>query len=179
MSRAIAVPIRQQMVELHLAGQSYAAIARQLQQSSASVRQICRRYRPGEASCLQPHYENCGRHGQRSEVRIWRAAVYLKRRHRHWGAGYIQVLLRQRWPEAKLPTVRTMQRWFRAAQVALPVAVRPTAPRARAAQVHQCWQVDAISHQPLRDGSFACWLSVTDEASGALLASSAFPLCRL
>jgi transposase len=47
MPSAIAVPIRQQMVELREQGKSYREIAQQLGQSEHSVRQICRRWRTG------------------------------------------------------------------------------------------------------------------------------------
>jgi DNA-binding CsgD family transcriptional regulator len=44
MPAAIAVPIRQQMVDLKAQGKSYREIAQQLQQSHHSVRRICTRY---------------------------------------------------------------------------------------------------------------------------------------
>jgi hypothetical protein len=175
MPAAIAVPIRQQMVDLQAQGKSYREIAQQLQQSRPSVRRICARYH--REHTLVPHTQQCGHRGIRFERLIWRSAIYLKRRHRDWGGGIIRVLLQRRWPEHSIPSERTLQRWFRAAGVSSPV--RPAAPprRQRAPQVHQCWQVDAVSHQSLADGQQASWLSATDEASGALLACNAFPLC--
>lgn len=177
MPTAIAVPIRQQMIELRTQGKSYQQIAEQLSQSPHSVRGICRRWRKLGAAGLAPSYERCG-HRQIHFARLmWRAAIYLKRRHPDWGGGFIRLQLQQRWSGQPIPCERTLQRWFRAAGVATPAARRPVGPpRERARQAHQCWQVDALSHQSLADGSSASWLTATDEASGAVLEGSVFPL---
>lgn len=176
MPSAIAVPIRQQMVELREQGKSYREIAQALGQSRHSVRQICRRWRSGGSEALVPNYERCGHPGVKFERLVWRSAIYLKRRHRQWGGGIIRVILQQRWSERPIPSERTLQRWFRAAGVGS-APVQPTRPRReRAVRAHECWQVDAVSHQRLGDDSQASWLSATDEASGALLGCSAFPL---
>jgi DDE superfamily endonuclease len=44
-----------------------------------------------------------------------RAACWLRRHHRSWGAGLIHDLLRQRWPERTVPSPRSLQRGFREA----------------------------------------------------------------
>lgn len=174
MPAAIAVPIRQQMVELQAQGKSYREIAQQLQQSRHSVRRICTRYQHEQT--LVPHTERCGQRGVHFERLIWRSAIYLKRRHRDWGGGIIRVQLQQRWPERSIPCERTLQRWFCAAGVGSPLKQAIPCRRERAQQVHQCWQVDAVSHQALADGQQASWVSAIDEASGALLGCSVFPL---
>jgi hypothetical protein len=75
MPSAIAVPIRQQMVELREQGKSYREIAQQLGQSEHSVRQICRRWRTGGREALEPNYERCGHHGVKFERLVWRSAI--------------------------------------------------------------------------------------------------------
>ncbi|MEO1401597.1 MAG: helix-turn-helix domain-containing protein [Cyanobacteria bacterium J06635_1] len=179
MPSAIAVPIRRQMIELRKQGKSYREIAQQLGQSRHSVRQICHRWRKGGEAALEPNYGQCGYRGITFERLVWRSAIYLKRRHPEWGGGFIRVKLQQRWPNHSIPSKRTLQRWFRVAEVDSAPMRAPIPRRARAKQVHQCWQVDAVSHQRLADGSEASWLSATDEASRALLACSAFPLCPI
>lgn len=179
MPSAIAVPLREQIVELRGQGKSYREIANELHQSHSSVRRVCRRYRADDAQSLQPHYEQCGRRGVQFERVVYRSAIYLKRRHRSWGGGIIRIQLQQRWPERTIPSERTLQRWFREAGVSSAPPGAPRERRARAKGVHQCWQVDAVSHQTMVDGAQACWLSTTDEASGALLEASVFPLCLL
>lgn len=177
MPAAIAVPIRQQMVELQAQGQSYRAIAQQLQQSRHSVRRICARYH--REHTLVPQTERCGHRGVRFERLVWRSAIYLKRRHPDWGGGIIRVQLQRRWPERAIPSERTLQRWFCAAGVSQSVQPAAAPRRERAQQVHQCWQVDAVSHQTLSTGQQVSWLSAIDEASGALIGCCVFPLCRL
>lgn len=176
MPSAIAVPIRQQIVALRAQGKSYQEIATALHQSYSSVRRICRRYRTADDRSLQPSYERCGHRASQFEGLVYRSAIYLKRRHPSWGGGIIRVKLQQRWSERAIPSERTLQRWFHQAGVnsAPPRILSPR--RLRSTVVHQCWQVDAVSHQTLLNGQQACWLSATDEASRALLEASVFPL---
>lgn len=179
MPSAIAVPIRQQIVELRAQGKSYREIAAELGQSSSSVRRICQRYHADDRQSLQPGYERCGHHGVEFERLVYRSAIYLQRRHPSWGGGIIRVTLQQRWSDRSIPTERTLQRWFHQAGVnSTPMRV-PRPRRIRASVVHPCWQVDAVSYQTLADGQQACWLSTTDETSGALLEASVFPLSLL
>jgi transposase len=179
MPSAIAVPIRQQIVALRVQGKSYPEIATALDQSYSSVRRICRRYRAEDPQSLQPRYERCGHQARQFERLVYRSAIALKRQHPSWGGGIIRVKLQQRWSERAIPSERTLQRWFHQAGVnsAAPRVLPPR--RLRSTVVHQCWQVDAVSHQPLVNGQQACWLSVTDEASRALLEASVFPLSVL
>lgn len=179
MPSAIAVPIRQQMVELRQQGKSYRQIGEALGQSRHSVRQICRRWRQGGMEGLAPSYERCGHRQIKSEQVVWRGAIYLKRLHPDWGGGMIRVQLQQRWSQLSIPSERTLQRWFRAAGVATSGGERrAVVVRERAQHPHECWQVDAVSHQTLADGTQASWVSATDEASGAVLEGSVFPLCQ-
>lgn len=134
MPAAIAVPIRQQMVELEAQGKSHREIAQQLAYSRHSVRRICQRYR--QEQTLVPRTDRCGQVGVRFERLIWRSAIYLKRRHPTWGGGIIRVQLQQRWPNRSMPTERTLQRWFRATGVGSPAPAAPRRRRPRALQVH-------------------------------------------
>jgi hypothetical protein len=177
MPSAIPVPIREQMVSLKEQGKTYAQISEALGVSSHSVRGICRRVQKEGNGSLHPSYENCGQRGIEFERLLWRSAIFLKRRYPSWGGGIIRVILKQRWPERLVPTERTLQRWFvKAGLATTPAPPNPQRVRARATEVHQCWQVDAVSHQTLGNGTEASWLSATDEASRALVAASAFPL---
>jgi len=44
----------------------------------------------------------------------------------------------------------------------------------RAGQPHEVWQMDAVECLRLQDGSGACWLRMSDEYSGAILATDVF-----
>jgi hypothetical protein len=48
----------------------------------------------------------------------------------------------------------------------------------RAQEPHEVWQMDAVERLRLADGSGACWLRLTDECSGAILATQPFPQLR-
>jgi hypothetical protein len=177
MPSEIAVPIREQILHLREQGKTYGQIGEALGLSRHSVRGICRRVQKAGQAAVNPSYEHCGQREIRFERLIWRSALVLKRRYPDWGGGIIRVILQQRWPEQSVPTERTLQRWFLKAGLATPPAPpNPQRYRARAQVVHQCWQVDAVSHQKLANGTEVCWLSASDEASRALVAASAFPL---
>lgn len=178
-THVIPVPMRREIVERHQRGEPLSKIAAALQLSFWGVRQIWRQYRASGDAGLTIHYDQSGCRGPRSERLIYRAAVWLKRRHPGWGAGLIWVLLRERYPTVPLPHRRTLQRWFRQQQLSVPRMAHPPVERHRAASVHQTWQLDATSHQRLADGTPASWISVIDEYSGALLESRAFPPVRL
>ncbi|MBL1178887.1 helix-turn-helix domain-containing protein [Pantanalinema sp. GBBB05] len=178
MPTAIERPIRQLIVERHEQGTTLNEIATTLRLSYWSVRRIWRQYRQHGQAGLETRYARCGHHGVRSERQIYRAAIWLKRRHPGWGAGLIRVILAQRYSPNRLPHERTLQRWFVQAGVQrsrLRHHRYRSGEQARAQSVHQVWQLDATSHMHLADGSDASWLSVTDEYSGALLDSIVFP----
>lgn len=176
MPQALATALRRRIVEAHLNGESLASIAKRENTSYSCVRTYWHRYRERGFAGLAPDYQNCGRRG--ADGLIYRAARYLKFCHRQWGAPFIRLKLAQRYPDKDLPSVRTMQRWFKKAHL-LPLRKRlpkPEKPWAKAP--HEVWQVDAKERLTLKDGSRACYLTVTDEHSGALLASPVFPLCK-
>jgi hypothetical protein len=177
MPSAITVPIREQILSLKEQGKTYSQVGEALGLSRHTVRGICRRGQKEGKDALKPSYEHCGKRESQFERLVWRSAIFLKRRYPTWGGGIIRVVLKKRWPERIMPTERTFQRWFlKAGLASTPAPPNPQIYRARAKEVHQCWQVDAVSHQTLANGTEACWLSATDEASRAIVAASAFPL---
>jgi len=175
MTRVIPVPIRREIVERHQQGETLNEIAQALQLSYWGVRKIWRQYRKEPTGGLSIGYGNSGRHGQRYSRKIYRCAMWLKRRHPSWGASFIRVILNERYGNESLPHPRTLQRWFRAQHLSVPRTHHPVTERVRAQVVHQIWQLDATSHQRLADGTPASWISLVDEHSGALLSSRAFP----
>lgn len=179
MPSAIAVPIRKKIIEYRQQGETIAHIADTLKQSYWSVRNLVRRYRDHGLSGLTPNYKNCGASTTRHSQRVYRGALWLKRHHPDWGAGLILVLLKERWPTSKMPTERTLQRWFKAKGLTRQANRRlPSEKREPARFVHEVWQLDATSHQGLEDGSPASWMTLVEEVSGAHLCSQVFPpLC--
>jgi hypothetical protein len=171
----VSAPVRQLIVQRHEQGESLSRIAQQLHLARDTVRRLWRRYRDHGAAGLAPRYARCGGRGPRAPRVLWRATLWLRRRHPDWGAGLIRVLLRQRWPQLAVPHERTLQRWLAAAALNRPTRRLPPPHRTRGRQPHEVWQVDARDHLTLADGSAASWLTVVDEASGALLAPEVFP----
>lgn len=174
MPAALSTALRREIVERREAGESFASIARSLNVSYGAVRNIYHRF--AETGRLSPAYERCVHSAVRSDAALYTAAVEMKRAHPSWGAGLIRVELRDQLGEGKLPSVRTLQRWFRRARVqkAKPEK-RPTPTVARGKTVHAVWALDAKEQIQLADGSYVSWLTITDEASGAILSATLFP----
>jgi transposase len=175
MPRAIAVPIRQQIVERHQQGVTLAAVAGELGLSVWTVRQLWRRARQRGTGDLAPDYGHCGRRGPRALPRVYRAAGWLRRRHPTWGAGLIRVVLQERWPDRAVPSERTLQRWFHHRGLSPRRRHRLPQPRGRGHQPHAVWQLDATEHVRLANGTEVSWLAIVDEATGAHLAAVVFP----
>ena len=172
---ALATARRRRIVEAHRGGESLKAIAQRENLSYSCVRTYWQRYRQRGFEALAPDYQNCGRQGPGSDDLIYRAARYLKYLHREWGAALIRLKLKQRYPDRSLPSVRTLQRWFKKASLT-PLRKRlPKAEKPWARAPHEIWQVDAKEQLTLEDGAAACYLSVSDEHSGALLDAPLFP----
>jgi len=175
MPRALPMPLREAIVEQHRAGETFPAIAAALHLSPWSVRKIWRRYRDLGPARLAPDYDRCGPREPHSPRLLYRAALWLRRRHPTWGAPVIRVLLQKRWPEASVPHERTLQRWFRRHPLLPPPRQLPPQNPARGVEPHEVWQMDAKEKVRLQDGSQASWLTLVDEASGALAAAEVFP----
>jgi hypothetical protein len=100
----------------------------------------------------------------------------MKREHPGWGAGLIRVLLSDEFEAEVLPAERSLQRWFRQAGVGrAPTAQRRTPVVTRGQVVHEVWAVDAKERIRLADGSQVSWLTISDEASGAIVHAEGFP----
>ncbi len=175
MPLALAAASRRRIIEAHLKGEPLKAIAIRENLSYSSVRTYWRRYSQSGLEGLAPSYQKCGRKGPSHTDLIYRAARYLKFCHRQWGAPLIRLKLEQRYPQEHLPTVRTLQRWFKKANLSPLRKQVPEPEKPWAEAPHEIWQIDAKEQLTLQDGSRACYLTVTDEHSGALLASPVFP----
>lgn len=176
MPRPIIASVRQAIVEQHSAGRTFTQIAQEFGLSSSGVRKIWKLWRGQPQRGLKPDYGRCGHARQRFEPYVVQEAQELKRSHPKWGAGYIRAQLHQKWPQLKLPHVGTLWLWFRNNHLIVHNSRLPAQSSTEwAHQVHQCWQVDAKERVHLADDSWVCWLDVTDEYSGAGLATEVFP----
>ena len=175
MPSAIPFSTRQEIIQRVEAGQSLTQIAQALNRSYWSVRQVWRSYRDQGDTGLQLGYSRCGRQGYRSPDLIYRCARYLRYRHRAWGAGLIRVILVNRYAAYPIPSVRTLQRWFKAAGLGPPPRRRPRQRGQRAQRVHEVWQMDAKERVGLKNGQQVSWITLADEKSGAILSTPVFP----
>lgn len=174
MPQAIPRPRREAIIALRQEGATLAQIATTLEMRERTVREICRRYRLQGPASVETHYDRCGSTGRRFPTPVWEAAVALKREHPCWGGGLIRLQLGEQFPHEPLPAVRTVQRWFLAAGLVPARSVRPVSERARAREAHEVWQIDAKERMRLADGSGTSVLSITDEASGAMVEGIVF-----
>ncbi|QMW04569.1 hypothetical protein [Spirosoma foliorum] len=173
MGRAIEMGQREQLMALKQKGLSLATIAQQLDLPFATVRNLSARYR--RQGHLQVGYANCGPKQRRSEGLLERASLWLKRHHPTWGAPLIHQQLLQRYGPQRTPSVRTLQRWFRQQHLTKPRQQPVQVHIGQAKAVHNIWQVDAKENLTLVDGQPACYLTITDEHSGAGLEALVFP----
>ena len=174
MPAAIAIGIRREIVERREKGESMASIARELSMPYVTVRGIYQHYQ--DNGKLEPNYERCGQPGIRKDQAVYEAAVEMKRQHPRWGAGLIWVELSEHFDEAALPSIRTLQRWFKRAGVAAPPRDETPRPSVkRGTNPHEVWALDAKEEIRLADGSHVSWFIISDEASGAVLSAELFP----
>jgi len=172
---ATPVRIRQIIVARREAGESYARIGRDLALPYITVRKVYQHYQ--QTGRLEASYDQCRPKTVRSGEAIYQKAVELKRSHSGWGAGLIWVELAELFDESALPSVRTLQRWFHRAGVSRKASHDTVQNMAvqRGIQAHEVWALDAKEQIQLGDGSYANWLTISDESSGAVLSVTLFP----
>lgn len=176
MGQAIHYPIRERIIVLKSEGYTIKEISAELNLSFWTIRGLVRRYRHRGDKGLGCDYSRCGAKGQmRSDVFFYRLCCWLKRHHAEWGTPFIHMKLLQRYPDAKLPSARQMQRWFRNKGLREPRQRKSEPKLERAKAVHDCWQVDAKEHLTMGDGQPCCYLSIVDEYSGSALEGIFFP----
>lgn len=174
MPAAIPNQQRREIVDSREAGESFVSIAQRLKLSYQGVRQIYHRY--VQTGCLTPAYDRCAHKEVRHDPALYQQAIALKAAHPGWGAGLIGVELRAAFQESELPSRRTLQRWFRRGKVQRQPRERVAKVTVRRGQVvHEVWAMDAKEQIRLGDGSYASWLTITDEASGGVLDARLFP----
>jgi hypothetical protein len=83
----------------------------------------------------------------------------------------------QRYPANPIPAERTLQRWFRRAELIPAPSGRRSGPSSyhRAPQPHAVWQTDAADQVAWQNGTQVCRLRIADECSGAVLERTVFP----
>lgn len=175
MGRAIDFHIREQIISDCESGLPYSEVSRKYSVRYNTVKELHVRFKKSGKDGLLPKYQNCGKEIDRSGDFIFRAVCWLKYLHPQWGAPYILIRIKDKYPEVTLPSARTAQRWFREKGLNKPKTKIPKPKGDWAKSVHEVWQIDAKERIVLADGSKGCWLTVVDEKSGATLATVVFP----
>jgi hypothetical protein len=165
---------RRQIVKLKLAGTSLLGISSSMQISYSTVKRVWQGYQQEGDTGLIAKYNNCGLK-QPKYYGVYRFSIMLKRKYPNWGAPYIQTLLSKRYPKEKMPSIRTMQLWFKSHRLVKPKFERPISTATQVKQVHDCWQIDAKENIVLQDGSKSCYLTTIDVKSGIALEVPVFP----
>jgi len=174
MPSAIANEIRREIIARHEGGETLRSIRESSGMSYETVKHLWQHWQ--QYGQVEPRYERAREHKIRGEQAVYEAAVAFKDAQVGWGAKLILIKLAQMGHD-RLPSARTLQRWFRRAGVSRSAKVRqrnqPYVERGQ--QVHEVWAVDAKEHMQLSDGRWASWLLISDEASGAVLHGEVFP----
>jgi len=174
MPSPIANSIRETIVKRRQKGESLRSISEELKLSYDTVKHLWHHWlKTGQ---IAPNYQQAKQRGTRQFQAVYEPAIQMKRDHPRWGAQLIQLEL-ETCGNTHLPSVRTLQRWFREAGVSRTASIQQQRVKSiqRGQIVHQVWAVDAKEAIRLQDGSWASWLVITDEASGAILTTSVFP----
>lgn len=124
MGQAIPLHQRARIVKARQSGKKFTTISQEEQVSYSSVRKIWKRFEVKGLEGLAANYRNCGLQGCQTK-RIKRVALWLRHLHPDWGAPFIHMILEERYGLARLPTIRSIQLWFRAAGKNKVRAVRP------------------------------------------------------
>ena len=112
MGLAIDMATRLQIVREASEGTSLISLSKKYQVNYNTCCKFYRNYkRLGEAG-LKTNYHNCGPKTIKSDYFVYRASCWLKRLHPEWGASFILIQLKEKYPYLKLPSPRTLQRWF-------------------------------------------------------------------
>ncbi len=173
----IPFPVRQVIVQRAQQGQSAGLIARCLGLVPRSVRQWLQRLRMQGPNALVVSYPSQPYPHSAPFRTLVEEALPLRRAHPTWGAGLVRVLLHRHYPAAPLPAERTLQRWFRRADLIPAPRGRRSGSSSyhRAPPPHDGWQMDAADQVALQNGTQVCWLRIAAECSGAVLETAVFP----
>lgn len=175
MGKATPLAHRQEVVSMKKAGHTLLSISESLNLTFSNVRDIWLRYKKGGDAGLLTGYSHCGKKKPTRSSLVYRAALWLKRLHPLWGSPRIHSGLKSRYGDST-PSIRTLNRWYKSANLCKPRNPNKNEEIGKSRAVHNIWQVDAKERLKLLDGQEACYLTITDEKSGAWLISLVFPL---
>lgn len=175
MPAALPLELRRQIVEGHQQGKTLHQISLACGLAYVTVKGIWTHW--VKYGKLTPNYEAARQRGTRKYKALYEDSLRIKKAHPTWGGGLIRLELSKQFPGTALPSVRSLQRWFRQAGInrRLKAEHKGASSVKRGQRVHEVWAVDAKEKIRLQSGARASWLVISDEASGAILTATSFP----
>lgn len=122
--------------------------------SARTVRRLYSDFSSRGEEAISPGYDRCGASQTNCISRqLLGEASQLRQQHPTWGAPLIRVMMGQSNRRRRLPSARTLQRWFQENELLpAPPGRRAAFDDGRAEQPHQVWQMDASEQVPLANG---------------------------
>lgn len=182
MATVIGLAQRESVLSLFDQGLSMLSISAQSAVSYNSVKRLINSYKKEGASSLIPKYGNCRPKRSYESERSYRLVRLCKHYHPQWGVEYILMRLKAQYPDLKLCVGRVYERRLQTDQARTYVSYAKNPPlqysyRIEAARLpHDTWQIDGKEQLRTLDGQAACYLTVSDEKTGCLLAANVFSL---
>jgi hypothetical protein len=81
----------------------------------------------------------CGKSKPSSDNVVYRASLWLKHLHSHWGTPRVHTGLQSRYG-VDVPTIRTLNRWYKDAQLTKPRSKINRVTIGKSTAVHNIWQ---------------------------------------
>lgn len=176
MGQAKSLETRHKVVSMRNHGHTYSQIAETLDLGLGTVKNLCKRYSCAGDSGLLPLYHRCGRRISRNDEVSFRLVRLIRHLHPGWGVPLILLKISEKFPRIPLRSARQYQRRLLKGSGKLPPAILPRPiPMDRARTAHEVWQIDAKERFSLAHGQEACYLTISDEGTGALLGTQSFP----
>jgi len=110
MGKALSYAIREKIILRREKGQPFKQISTDLACSESGVKKIWYAYKKQGKDCLSNNYANCGKKSTYPET--VRSAVSLIRDNQQ-GANYVHSKLLKDYPNLRIPSVRTLTRWWK------------------------------------------------------------------
>jgi hypothetical protein len=176
--KATDILTRKAIIARKEAGETLLEISNSLSISYRTVVNLWQKYKKNGFQIPTSNYSNCGRHQSNIYSSIKQVCLLEKGLHERWGAPRIHHELCKKYPSDKVPSIRTLQSWYREANLTKPRFLNNEHPIGSAKAVHNIWQVDAKERLVLLDGQEACYLTIVDDKSGACLEALVFPLSQ-
>lgn len=167
---------RHQIIAAYKKGNRISTISKEYQVSRGMIYNLLSRYEKEGEKGLKPKYSNCGKSRPTEKDFLYRAIRCMRTWHPTWGSEKIQAEIHRLRPNLKLPTTRTMNRWFHWNNQLQVKTKLPSTDRTWAKNLHDVWQIDAKESMLTQNGENNCWLNVVDEYSGAPISPIVFSL---